>query len=77
MKTVNKEDVITITIGDLFAACYDVLINKGIEHADAHNLSDDVLAGAIKKQTVLCLDCNNQVDYKTAQKHNCDMGSLG
>jgi len=49
MTTVNKEDLITITVGSLFKACYDAAINSGKEHAEAHNLADDALALAIKK----------------------------
>lgn len=52
MNTVNKEDSITITVGDLFTTCYDAAINAGIEHADAHSLSDNALANAIKRQAV-------------------------
>ncbi|HHZ69182.1 MAG TPA: hypothetical protein EYN67_01180 [Flavobacteriales bacterium] len=71
MKTVNKEDVITITVGELFKACYDAAINSGKEHAEAHNLADDALALALKSQTVLCLDCDNQVNHVTAPQHDC------
>ena len=80
MKTVNKEDVITITVGDLFTACYDAAITdsntitSGSDHADAHNLADNALALALKKKTVLCLDCSNQVNHATAPQHNCVVG---
>lgn len=53
MKTVNKEDVITITVGDLFTACYDAAIKSGKEHAEAHNLADDALALALKQSNTV------------------------
>jgi hypothetical protein len=63
MKTVNKEDSITITVGDLFTACYDAAINAGIEHADAHNLSDNALANAIKRQVNPGIGCTCTSNY--------------
>jgi len=76
MKTLSKEDLITITVGDLFTSCYDAAIidcktiTAGSNHADAHNLADNALAFAITKQTVSCGDCKKQVDHLTAPQHD-------
>lgn len=54
MKTVNKEDLITIAVGDLFTACYDAVIasnntvTHGNEHADAHYIADDIIDKVVK-----------------------------
>tara|TARA_R110000850_G_scaffold203875_2_gene330207 strand:+ start:1699 stop:2121 length:423 start_codon:yes stop_codon:yes gene_type:complete len=77
MKTINKEDVITTesgesTVGDYFTACYDAEIAKGSSHVEASSIADDKLANAMKRRTILCSDCNKQIDYETAPKHDCD-----
>lgn len=64
-KTINKEDVITITVGELFSACYDNHINSGANHVEAHSVSDDIVAKLTKKESGEDLSFENGKWVKT------------
>ena len=64
MKTINKEDVITTTIGDLFTACYDAEIAKGSTHVEAHSIADGIVAKLAKGKV--------KEEYNALEKELCE-----